>query len=271
MTETLASVVRGSEGAHWYDENLNPVYEILGKNGKYRPVKITDARQMKLKPGVSIINKMQAEPGLENWKQTQIVLAALTLPRLLNESDDDFAKRVITDSREQGNKAAQEGTNIHKAIEQCLRGEPYDPVYQKHVTATVDYINSLVSISEGSWQTERIVVSRLGYGGKTDLVNEKHKILVDFKGSEFEIKENGKPSRDLVYDNHRKQLAAYQVAITGNYSHDDWHRINMFISRSVPGVIYPYVHDAAEWDRDWGMFHDLLSLWKKERRYDPAW
>lgn len=271
MTAEISKAILGSEGAHWYNEQFQPVYEIIGKNGNARPPTLRDARPMKLKPGVSSINSIQAQPGLENWKQTQIVLAALTLPRNPGEPDDAFAKRIIEDSREQANKAAEEGTKIHMAIERAIRGEPYDPTYQPHVEATLRYINSLSPLENGGWQTERIVVSKLGYGGKTDLVNEERGILIDFKGSEFSLDAKGKPSKELVYDNHRKQLAAYQVAITSNYSPDGWHRINLFVSRSNPGVVYPYVHDNEEWDRDWGMFLDCFNLWKKERRYDPSW
>src|SRR6266576_1528215 len=102
MTERIAS-----ESQHWYTRDGSPCYEVQAKNGNLRPATLADARKLDLVPSVSLILKCAAAPGLEQWKLRQMLHAALTLPRHDGETLDEFSERVISDSQEQGKKAAQ--------------------------------------------------------------------------------------------------------------------------------------------------------------------
>src|SRR6185369_1021896 len=89
-----------SEGGHFYTRAGEPAYTIVGKNGVERNTTLRDARKLDLVPGVTSIIRCAAAPGLEAWKQDQLLLAALTLPRLDGESEKSWLSRVKTDSED---------------------------------------------------------------------------------------------------------------------------------------------------------------------------
>src|SRR4051812_25248796 len=108
-----------AESTHWYRRDGQPCYQVpRAKGDGMRDTTLADARKLDLVPSVSLILKCAAAPGLENWKLRKMLEAALTLPRHEGESLDDFSERVISDSQEQGKKAAERGTDLHAAIEQ---------------------------------------------------------------------------------------------------------------------------------------------------------
>jgi hypothetical protein len=95
-----------SESTHWYQKDGTPAYTIVGKNGKERATTLRDARTLELVPSVTTILSVLAKPGLENWKQNQILMAALTMPRVDGESEQEYIARIIRDSKEEGMKAS---------------------------------------------------------------------------------------------------------------------------------------------------------------------
>jgi hypothetical protein len=70
-----------SESGHWYKKDGSPAYTTIGKTGE-RATTLRDARKLGLLPSVTTINGMLSKAGLDTWKQQQVLLAALTLPRL---------------------------------------------------------------------------------------------------------------------------------------------------------------------------------------------
>jgi hypothetical protein len=120
MTEFATSA------GHWYTLDGEPCYTIVGKNGAERNTTLRDARTMALVPSVTTIIRQAAAPALEKWKRDQLLMAALTLPRMPNEPEAEWLKRVERDSQEQGRKAADRGTAIHGSLERHYRGEMPD-------------------------------------------------------------------------------------------------------------------------------------------------
>ena len=106
---------------HWYTRDGEPAYTVKGKDGE-RPTTLRDARKLSLIPSVTSILNVASKPGLEKWKQQQLLLAALTLPKIDSESEDQYIDRIIRDSKEQGKAAADAGTEIHASIEAFYRG-----------------------------------------------------------------------------------------------------------------------------------------------------
>jgi hypothetical protein len=78
------------------------MYTVEAKNGNQRPTTLRDARALDLVPSVTTVLNVAAKPGLEAWKQRQLLLAALTLPRSEEEAEDNYLDRIIRDSREEG-------------------------------------------------------------------------------------------------------------------------------------------------------------------------
>ena len=111
-----------AESGHWYTIDGKPMYTIVGKNGKIRNTNLKDARKLNLVPSVTTILDVAAKPGLVNWQVNQGIQAALTLPRKIDETDEEFLHRVRQDSKEQAEKAAEEGTKIHADINMGFAG-----------------------------------------------------------------------------------------------------------------------------------------------------
>jgi hypothetical protein len=189
-----------SESGHWYLPDGSPAYTIIGKStGRERPTTLADARKLGLLPSVTtIINTIQ-KAGLDTWKQQQVLLAALTLPRLPDEPESDWLARVMQDSKATGREAAERGTHIHGIIESFYEGV-YIPELPPYVRAVESVINE--HFGQQLWVSEKSFAYG-GYGGKCDLV-AKSGFVVDFKTTEKDL-----DKLDYYFD-HQMQLAAYR-------------------------------------------------------------
>jgi hypothetical protein len=252
---------RAAESLHWYYPDGRPAYEVPNADGsKMINPDIRHARKLGLLPSVTTVMRVLAAPGLERWKREQFALSALTLTRLENEPDERFLRRVEEDSRAWAAKRADEGTRLHAAIEQAFRDEPFDPAFYDHVA----------------------------------LVRQKlEQLPLAFVG-DFESKDTleGKLERDLFYDEHVMQLAAYARALknpdrglhfeecvvgVGYAGRCDVHRCGSLIAPLVsimvgirPAAVMVKIWEPAEAERGWQMFQHALALWQLKNRYAPA-
>jgi len=129
-----------TQGGHWYKYDGSPFYTMIGKNGKERAVRVTDAKGI-AGPSVTLIQKVEAKPYfLDKWIKDQLVDSALTLPEIPGESMDDRKKRIYADADEQRKKAQELGTAIHGDVEKALKGERFGPEYAIEVAAVMDWI-----------------------------------------------------------------------------------------------------------------------------------
>jgi hypothetical protein len=188
-----------SESGHWYLPDGSPAYRTIGKNGKERNTTVKDARGLGLLPSVTTIIGCAAKPALDVWKQQQAILAALTLPRLEGESEEDWLSRVVSDSKETAKQAAERGTHIHGIIESFYEGV-YIPELPPYVRAVENAINE--HFGSQLWISEKSFAYG-GFGGKCDLV-AKSGFVVDFKTTEKDL-----DKLDYYFD-HQMQLAAYR-------------------------------------------------------------
>ena len=79
-----------SESGHWYTQDGEPMYTIVGANGVERNTTLRDAKSLGLVPSVTTIIGMIAKPFLENWKIDQALKSAIALEKDADESDEDF-------------------------------------------------------------------------------------------------------------------------------------------------------------------------------------
>jgi hypothetical protein len=255
MTEPIATYA--TQAGHWYDSDGTPRYSIIGKNGKERDTTFRDAREHNLFPSVTAILKVLAAPGLEQWKQRQLLEAALTLPMREGESLDDYACRVVKDSQEHARAARDKGTAIHGALESWFRGEVVDHQYEPYVSATVEAIIDRFGLQ--SWQAERSFSCPEGYGGKVDLHSDS--VVIDFKTKEF-----CQGDKLKCFDEHHMQLAAYRFGLgvpTARCA-------NVFVSTSEPGTVCIVEHTEQELVRGFVMFGWALKLWQAQKNYYPC-
>jgi hypothetical protein len=245
-----------AESGHWYKPDGTPAYQIPAKSGALRDVTLRDARKLGLVPSVTSIIREAAAPGLELWKRKNLLLSALTLPRIEGEPLDDFSRRIEVDAAEQGKRALERGTEIHAEIERALCGGPVTD-YAAPVLAWLK-----AELGDVQWFPERSFASPLGYGGKIDLCAPG--IVIDFKTSDF-----GPDKKMGGWDEQVMQLAAYAVGLDES---SEWAGFvttarvgNLFVSTREPGILQPRWYTPLEIHRGWEMFVTLLSYWKAKR------
>jgi hypothetical protein len=187
---------------HWYTKDGAPAYTVEGKTG-IRNTTLRDARKLGLLPSVTTINGMLSKAGLDTWKQQQVLLAALTLPRSEGESEQEWLSRVMQDSKATGREAAERGTAIHAVIEAY-----FDQVYMPEKPPYLDEIDSTLkrTFGEQLWLPEKSFGHPLGFGGKCDLM-AKNGFVVDFKTKDTDL------DKVDVYFEHEMQLAAYREGL----------------------------------------------------------
>lgn len=248
-------------GDHWYSRAGEPAYDQITKGGGLRATDLRDARKLGLVPSVTTVLGVVAKPQLEKWKRDQVLMAALTIPRVDGEDEASLIRRINQDSEAQAKAAAEEGTRIHDAIEQYFKeGYPANGPYIKHVRATrAELARLFPDVSD--WVAEASFAAEEGFGGKIDLHSPSTGIVVDFKGKDGDFTDGKK----LAYDQHW-QLAAYQRGkrLRENVC------ANVFVSRTHPGLVASHLWEIEQVREGWDVFSAALSLWKAIKKYDPA-
>jgi hypothetical protein len=191
-----------SESGHWYKKDGTPAYTVVGKTGE-RPATLRDARKLGLLPSSSGIIRQLSSAGLDLWKQQQVLLAALTLPRLPDEPEAEWLKRVMQDSRATGAEAASRGTAIHAIIQSWFEGV-YMPEKPPYINAIVEALDN--AFGKQLWLSEQSFGHPLGYGGKCDLM-ARAGFVVDFKTKETDL------DKVDVYFEHELQIASYREGL----------------------------------------------------------
>ena len=234
-----------SESGHWYAADGTPAYRIIGKNGKERNTNVKDARERGFVPSVTTVLNIIAKPGLTNWLQQQVLLAALTLPRIESESEDNWLERVISDSKSTGRDAADRGTQMHGVLERFYSGERDD--YPRYV----DQIDASIKIHFGhdqTWEAERSFAYE-GFGGKVDLIAEN--IVIDFKSKD-------KLDKVEPYHEQLMQLAAYRVGLGKPTARC----ANVYFTAA--GDVKLIEHSEDDLAAAWACFQYLLAFYKRK-------
>jgi hypothetical protein len=204
-------------------------------------------------PSVTTVLNVAAKPALTQWLQKQVLMAALTLPRRPEEPEDDYIDRIMSDSKEQGRAAADAGIDIHTSIQSFYEGQ-VNTRHQEHVQACVTALRD--HFGEQGWIAERAFGHSAGFGGKVDL--HAAEIVVDVKTKEF-----SDPAKVDAYDEHLMQLSAYRVGL----GMPEARCANVFVSRSVPGLVVIKEWSAEDLKRGWEMFFNLLKFWQLKNQH----
>ena len=196
---------------HWYcGKTGEPRYTVIGKNGKERNTNVRDAREQNLVPSVTTINSMLSKSGLDTWKQTQVLYAAVEYPRWDGEDEKEWVSRILELAKTKSREAAERGTKIHDILDSyfCCVYLPEWPTYITRVQAHLDS-----TFGKRLWLSEKSFCHPEGYGGKCDLyskpdpINNLPGIVIDFKTTEKA------PGEQTPYYEYTLQLAAYREAL----------------------------------------------------------
>ena len=246
-----------AESGHWYKPDGSPCYQVPYADPRkgMRNTSLADARKLDLVPSATKIIRCAAAPGLEQWKQDQLLDSALTLPMLPGELADDYKLRVIADAEERGNKARNRGTSLHIAIEEAIRtGQCDDPSWTDHVVRVIETMKQYgIDLLDMQAKSEHSF-ARDGYGGKIDFHDDA--ILLDFK-SKDRIDDKVKP-----YDEHLMQCGAYAHGVGLKYAG------NVFIGVEDK-LVRVFLYDPDQLSEAFGMFSCLLSYWQRKNRFGP--
>ena len=252
-------IARSAESVHWYAQSGAPAYTVKAKDGSDRPTTLRDARKLNLVPSVTTVMKVAAKPGLDVWKNEQLLLAALTLPRMPDESEKSFIARVVADSKETGKRAAEAGTRIHEVIEQHFLGNKSNRGYKVEETL----FEHFKTHPDQPWLAERSFCSSLGFGGKVDLycLPDQHApngLVADIKTKDF-----GPDDKVDAYDEHLMQLAAYRHGLEVPHARC----ANVFVSRTHDKLVKVIEWSEEDLQRGWEMFQALLMFWKLKHNF----
>lgn len=252
-----------AESLHWYTRDGSTAYTVKSKDGSERPATLRDARKLNLVPSVTSIIRCAAAPGLEIWKQQQVLLSALTLTRGNGEAEKAYLDRILADSKDQAKKAAERGTAIHAAIQGFFQKETPDQAYFPHFEGACHAIEEWAGkeFDHECCLVEQSFAHPLGFGGKADICGTSPLFVADFKSKEFDT------TFDLkTWDEHAMQLAAYR------------HGMQMpgarcaivYVSSTVPGLVKLIEITEEELAKGWTMFYSLLHYWQAKNTYRSA-
>ena len=245
------NITIASESHHWYQQDGTPCYEVPNKsNGGMRATTLRDAKKLNLVPSVTTVLNILAKPGLEQWKQKQVLMSALTLPKIDGETLDEYAARVLQDGAEQAKQAAETGTRIHGSIECAIQGNSYPEVDIPYVGAALAEMRKL---NVNGWAVEKSF-ARNGYGGKVDL-HSPEGIVIDFKTKEFapEI-----PADKLVWPEMSVQLSAYRLGL----GMPSARCFNVIVSVNNPGLAVTYEWPEEKLKQAEAIFLATLKVWR---------
>ena len=244
---------------HWYCAKTGqPRYTTIGKNGKERSTTLRDAKANpgSLVPSVSTINGQLSKAGLDTWKQTQVLYAAVEYPRYEGEEEKDWVFRILELSKRKSKEAADRGTVIHDWIESF-----YNQEYVPDMPAYVRKVDEAVTAHFGAqlWIPEQSLVNaQEGYGGKCDLYC---KATHDFSGVVIDFKTTEKSPGELTpYLEHTLQLAAYREVLAPSAR-----CANVYINGDTNEVAI-YEHSEQDLRDGYEMFLYLLKIYKLKNR-----
>src|SRR3974390_3422641 len=199
------------ENAHWYRRDGEPLHSVPSAKGEPRPTTLREPLKLGLLPSVTNVLGVINKPELVEWKMTQAVLAALTLPRLEGEGEDAFARRVVDDAQSRVKTAVDFGSAFHAGAEQVAKTLEVDPAgpYAAWLNLHRDWFQA--NCIRPVWTESVLVNTELGYAGTADLLMEHQQhglTLVDYKT------QGVKPGRIArAYSSWGLQLAAYRRSI----------------------------------------------------------
>lgn len=224
-----------------------------------RPTTLRDAKKLKLYPSVTTVIDILDKPGLNRWKETQVLESALTLPRGKTDTDTIYMAKIREDAKALSLLARDEGARIHDSLESVFKDRVVDQRYRKLSNKVKASVCEYFGTSEG-WKAETSFSYDLGYGGKVDLNNVLFNVVADFKTKE-EFKTKNDKIIKMAYDEQCIQLAAYAQGL----HMPNARLVNIFVDYNGNTVFHEW--EKSEIDRAWEMFCLILKLWKLQKRY----
>jgi hypothetical protein len=253
-------LVQTDQSGHWYTEEGESAHVIIGKTGKERNTTVADARKLGLLPSVTSVLGIMEKPQLTAWKIEQAIMASLTLPKEDGETLEEYAKRVVKDSKESTSRAAEHGTRMHEQAENILMGravskdedlQPYIKTFSKWAEENV----------EKTYWCEKALVGA-GYAGRCDAYVRLKGVgdaIIDLKNRKVN------PRYSPFYDTDCAQIYAYISACENPKAAG----VSVVLASNNPETILTRVWDDKELYEAGIGFMALLKVWAWAKQYVP--
>lgn len=256
----VAKLVKTEDSGHWYTENGESAHVVIGKNGNERNTTVADARKMGLLPSVTSVLGIMDKPQLTAWKIEQAIMSSLTLPKEDGESLEDYAKRVVKDSKESTSKAAEHGTRMHEQMEHILlkRAHSKDADLQPYIKTFKEWAED--NVEETYWCEKALVGA--GYAGRCDAYVRLKGIgdaIIDLKNRKVN------PKYDPFYDSDCAQLWAYRIAS----ENPKCACISVVLAANDPETLVIHRWDDNELYEAGVAFQAMLKVWAWSKKYNP--
>lgn len=244
--------------AHWYDRLGNCRHTIIGSNGIERDTTLRDAKKHNLVYSVSDVISKAAKPALGNWQLNQLVKSFReTSSKKLDETQENYEKRVWNSYNEMTGYYKQYGDIVHKQLDNYFKGLEVKPDYIEMAEAVATEIKK---ISGAEIISESVFVDKRGFGGTIDLILGSNDVIIDFKTKQGDL------TQLQIYDDNVIQLSAYRQA--KNPKADCY---NIYISATHEGAIKVVKWTEKELERGWKIFECLLEYTKLVNNYRSEW
>jgi hypothetical protein len=253
-------LVQTDQSGHWYTEQGESAHVIIGKTGKERNTTVADARKLGLLPSVTSVLGIMEKPQLTAWKIEQAIMSSLTLPKEDNESLEEYAKRVVKDSKESTTRAAEHGTKMHTEMENILLGRACskDETLKPYIETFKQWASDNV---EKTYWCEKAMVGA-GYAGRCDAYVRLKNVgdaIIDLKNRKVN------PKYDPFYDTDCAQLWAYRIASENPKAAC----VSVVLASNNPETILTKVWDDKELYEAGIGFMALLKVWAWAKQYVP--
>ena len=253
-------LVQTDQAGHWYTEQGESAHVVIGKNGNERNTTVADARKMGLLPSVTSVLGIMDKPQLTSWKIEQAIMSSLTLPKEDNETLEEYARRVVKDSKQSTTKAAEHGTRMHEQAENILMGRPTckDEDLQPYIKTFKEWADANV---EKTYWCEKALVGA-GYAGRCDAYVRLKGIgdaIMDLKNRKVN------PRYSPFYNTDTAQIYAYIAACENPKAAG----VSVVLASNDPELIKHKVWDKEELHEAGIAFQAMLKVWAWAKQYVP--
>ena len=257
---TNSRLVISDQAGHWYTAEGESAHVVIGKNGNERNTTVADARKMGLYPSVTSILGIMDKPQLTAWKIEQAIMSSLTLTKGDDETLEEYAKRIVKDSKESTTKAAEHGTKMHTEMENILLGRSCsnDETLQPYIDTFKKWAESNV---EKTYWCEKGLVGA-GYAGRCDAYVKLRDVgdaIIDLKNRKVN------PKYDPFYDTDCAQLWAYRAAS----ENPKCACVSVVLASNDANKITSKVWDEDELYQSGIAFCAMQKVWSWVKNYTP--
>lgn len=310
MSKTTTNIVRPNSASHWYkvdDKKVTAFHSVpyagkRGKDGETRKTTLRDARKVGAFPSVTNVLSILHKEFLEAYKINQAILASLTLPRIDGESEDEFARRIVGDSKEHASSAARLGSSIHEYAAKILTGEDpgslaFEVVEGRNLLSICEpMVNVINGLTPAKRKTDKefsefYVAHNMGYAGTCDALVwldtgvERVQEMLNAAGYGYtegkhqlavvDIKSRGSEAKKApIYETDLLQLAAYLNAVprTVGLDMDNWNTSKVPVANLLLNTS-PNAGENGVWSSELVIHHkdDVDKAWEAFTCLHKVW